>query len=91
MESLGIKNSQPLSLRFWTTNASQRNAKNCKKSWTLIQSWKEKFSSIEVNLDLVQMQFGPYPKFKHITNVISKNKRPIETWQTCCWIYQNQE
>jgi len=30
-------------------------------------------------LDPVENEFGLYPKFKDIINVISKNKRPIKT------------
>ena len=79
------------SLRLWMRNSQQSNLKNYKKLWSLIQSCLEKYSSIEISLDPVKMQFGPYPKFKDIINDISENKRPIKTWQTCRWIYQNQE
>jgi len=36
----------------------------------LIQSCIEKYSSIEVNLDPVENECGPYPKFKHIMSFL---------------------
>ena len=41
----------------------------------MIQSCIEKYSSIEVNLDPVENECGPYPKFKHIMSFL-KIKNP---------------
>jgi len=76
-QSLGIKSSTVTA--FLNDKLTPEQCKNCKKLSTLIQSCIEKYSSIEVNLNLVQIQFGPEPKFKDIINVCSKNKRPIKT------------
>jgi len=58
---MNLESKAQQSLRFWMTSSLQSNVKNYKKVWTLIQSCIEKYSSIEVNLNPVPMQFGPSP------------------------------
>jgi len=42
----------------------------------LIQSCKEKYSFIEANLDLVENEIGPYPKFGFLKIKFLKIKDP---------------
>ena len=63
MKNKVLESKAQQSLRFSTTSSHQSNVKNYKKLWTLIQSCIEKYSFIEVNLDPVKNEFGPYPKF----------------------------
>ena len=51
MKNKVLESKAQQSLRFWTTSSHQSNVKNYKKLWTLIESFIEKYSSIEVNLD----------------------------------------
>jgi len=66
MKNKVLESKAQQSLCLWTTSSHQSNVKNCKKLWTLIQSCIEKYSSIEVNLDQVQM---PKTKLDPIQNL----------------------